>query len=75
MTTDQSRSLLKLLGHNPDEAVGEEPKYIALVRIFDPEAADQAKADHDDKWSKPPPPIPKRGSAAKTLGAKKGEGR
>jgi hypothetical protein len=67
MTTLQARELLIVLGQNPDEAAGTEPKDIALQRVFDPEAADEAANDHHHRWTAPPPPQPNRGKPSKTL--------
>lgn len=67
MTTKQARDLCTLFGVNPDEAVGEEPRDIAVQRIFDANAADKALEEHNEKWTpKPERPI-NTGKPARTL--------
>lgn len=72
MTTDQSRALCAALGANPDDGVNGEPRYVAVVRVFDESAADKAVEDHEERERATRPPIPARGTRVKTLLAAKG---
>jgi hypothetical protein len=72
MTSTQAKDLCQLFQADPNEAVGTEPRYIAIQRVFDPEAADAARAEHDAYWSTPRPGPKPTGKASKTLAPVKG---
>lgn len=72
MTSDQARALCRLFESPPDEAVGTEPRYIAVMRVFDPKEADAALAKHTEFFAAKPTAPAAVGSPAKSLVPEKG---
>jgi prophage antirepressor-like protein len=72
VNVQQAIALCAALGVNAHDCVENEPRYVALVRVFDPEAADKAMDDHDEEAKRTAPPIKNRGRERKTLAAAEG---
>jgi hypothetical protein len=72
VTSDQARALCRLFESPPDEAVGTEPRYIAVMRVFDPNEANAALAKHTDFYAAKPNAPAAVGTAAKSLVTEKG---
>ena len=75
MSTDQSRALCAAIGLPADEPVGSEPRYVAVMRCFDAEAADAAINDHNERARAERPPIPVRGKPMTAVQLAKGGAR
>ena len=66
MTRAQSAAMCAALGVNPTDPVGDDPREIALLRVFDEDAADQANDDDQKAANAPKPQAPARGHQTKT---------
>jgi hypothetical protein len=75
MTSLQACQFCAVLGIEANASTGGEPRYIALQRIFDAEAADESLDDHNERATRVPVRIAKTGKEAKTLTTDKGGAR
>ena len=74
MNSAQAINLCDLFGMNPNEAIGTEPRYVAVQRVFDTQAAEDALKAHNEYWSKPRSAPKATGEKANSLNPADGTG-
>jgi hypothetical protein len=75
VSSHQAIALCAALGASPNDSVNGEPRYVAVQRVFDEDAADASMKDHEDRAKAGPPKVANTGTRQTTMAVKGGGGK